>query len=57
MRKIAELVGRHLEWVQPSAFRMQYELRADDEVAATLRLRSSFGSFATGESEEVRLFT
>ena len=52
MRKIAELVGRQVEWVQPSVFKMQYELRADDELAATLRFRSSFGSFATGESED-----
>jgi hypothetical protein len=52
MRRIAELVGQQLEWVQPSVFKMQYELRADDELAATLRFRSSFGSFATGESED-----
>jgi hypothetical protein len=52
MRKIAELVGQELEWVQPSVFRMQYELRADDELAATLRFRSSFGSFASGESAD-----
>ena len=52
MRKIAELVGQQLEWVQPGVFKMHYELRADDEVAATLRFRSSFGSFATGESAD-----
>jgi len=52
MRKIAELVGQELEWVQPGLFKMQYELRADDELAATLRFRSSFGSFATGESAD-----
>lgn len=52
MRKIAELVGQQLEWVQPSVFKMHYELRAGDEVAATLRFRSAFGSFATGESAD-----
>lgn len=52
MRKIAELVGQKLEWVQPGVFKMHYELRADDELAATLRFRSSFGSFATGESAD-----
>jgi|SRR5689334_23429449 len=52
MRKIAELVARQLEWVQPGTFKMHFELRADDEVAATLRFRSSFGSFATGESAD-----
>lgn len=31
---------------------MQYELRAGGELAATLRFRSSFGSFATGESAD-----
>lgn len=52
MRKIAELIGQQLEWVQPSALKMQYELRAGDELAATLRFRSSFGSFATGENAD-----
>ena len=28
---------------------MEYELRAGDMLAATLRFRSSFGSFATAE--------
>ena len=31
---------------------MEYELRADDEVIATLRFRSSFGTFATAESAD-----
>ena len=52
MRKIAELVGQQLKWEQPGVFKMHYELRADDELAATLRFRSSFGSFATGESAD-----
>ncbi|HEY0765862.1 MAG TPA: hypothetical protein VGD61_26010 [Pyrinomonadaceae bacterium] len=52
MRKIADVVGQELEWVQPSVFKMQYELRAGDELAATLRFRSSFGSLATGESAD-----
>jgi len=52
MRKIAELIGQQLKWGQPSAFKMQYELQAGDELAATLRFRSSFGSFATGESAD-----
>lgn len=50
MRKIAGLAGRELKWVQPSVLKMEYELRADNELVATLRFRSSFGSFATGES-------
>jgi len=52
MRKIAELVGKQLKWVQPRVLKMQYELRADDELAATLGFRSSFGSFARGESAD-----
>lgn len=31
---------------------MEYELRADDELVATLRFRSSFGTFATAESAD-----
>lgn len=52
MKKIAEVIGRELEWVQPSAWKMEYELRAGDEPIATLRFRSSFGSFATAESAD-----
>jgi hypothetical protein len=52
MRKIAELISQQLKWVQPSALKMHYELRAGDELASTLRFRSSFGSFATGESAD-----
>ena len=52
MRKIIELVDQPIEWVQPRALKMHYELRASDELVATLRFRSSFGSFATGESAD-----
>ena len=52
MRKIAALTSQELKWEQPSALRMEYELRAGDELAATLRFRSSFGSFATAESAD-----
>jgi len=52
VKKIAEVIGRELEWVQPSAWKMEYELRAGDELIATLRFRSSFGSFATAESAD-----
>jgi len=46
------MIDRELKWVQPSAWKMQYELRTGDELIATLRFRSSFGSFATAESED-----
>lgn len=52
MKKIAELTGQELKWVQPSAFKMHYELRAGEVLAATLHFRSSFGSLATGESAD-----
>ena len=52
MRKIASLTGQGLRWEQPRVFKMEYELRAGPELAATLKFRSSFGSFATGESAD-----
>lgn len=52
MKHIAQLVGSSLEWVQPRALKMEYELRSGEEVVATLRFRSSFGSFATAESAD-----
>jgi hypothetical protein len=54
MRKIASLAGRDLRWVQPHALKMEYELLDGDLPAATLRFRSSFGSFATAESADGR---
>lgn len=53
MRRIFDLVNRPLKWVQPGALKMHYELRSADELAASLRFRSSFGSFATAESADV----
>lgn len=51
MRRIAELVGQSLKWEQPSALKMNYELRTGDgELAALLHFRSSLGSFATAET-------
>ena len=53
MRRIAELVGQSLKWEQPSALKMNYELRkGDGELAALLHFRSSFGSFATTETAD-----
>ena len=52
MLRIAELAGHDLKWVQPDGFKMEYELLDGDTVAATLRFRSSFGSFATAESAD-----
>ena len=52
MMKLADLIGQELKWVQPHALKMEYELRAGDAVAATLRFRSSLGSFATAASAD-----
>lgn len=43
-------VQSQLEWVQPRALEMFYELRSDAGPIATLGFRSSFGSLATAES-------
>ena len=51
MRKINS-VQRRLEWVQPGALKMYYELRSDNELIATLGFRSLLGSFATAESAD-----
>lgn len=33
MKKIAEVIGKELEWVQPSAWKMEYELHAGSELS------------------------
>ena len=50
MRKIADSIDRGLEWSQPTMMKQEFELRAAGELVASLRFRSSFGSFATGTS-------
>lgn len=52
MKRLADLIDRELKWTQPGAFKMHYELHSGDEIAAALRFRSLFGSFATGESAD-----
>ncbi|MBI3175756.1 MAG: hypothetical protein HYZ25_18700 [Chloroflexi bacterium] len=52
MVKLAELVGHELKWIQPHALKMEYELHAGEMIAATLRFRSSLGSFATATSAD-----
>jgi hypothetical protein len=52
VKNIARLIDHELKWVQPSALKQEFELQTDGEVAATLRLKSSFGSFATAESAD-----
>jgi hypothetical protein len=52
MKKIRDLIGRELKWVQPHATKMDFELKDGEEIAATLHFRSLFGSFATAESAD-----
>jgi hypothetical protein len=52
MKNIRALIGRELKWLQPHALKMEYELQDSGELAATLRFRSSLGSFATAESAD-----
>ena len=53
MTRVADLAGRLLKWEQPSLLKMEYDLHTGDgELAATLRFRSSFGSFATADSAD-----
>lgn len=52
MKNIHALVGHELQWLQPHALKMEYELQDLGELTATLRFRSSFGSFATAESAD-----
>lgn len=54
MRHLVDLVGMDLKWEQPSAIKMEYALYPgeSDELVATLKFRSSFGSLATAESAD-----
>jgi hypothetical protein len=49
VRPISELAGEELVWVQPAAGRREHELRAGDDVVATLRFQR--GSLADAEAE------
>lgn len=52
MKRLDQVTGLPLQWTQPSAWREAYELRAGDDLVATLRFRSAFGSFATSETAD-----
>jgi hypothetical protein len=45
--QIQDLVGHDLEWAQSGLFSSEHELTRGDDLIATLRFRSAFGSFAT----------
>ncbi|MBI4429297.1 MAG: hypothetical protein HY562_09285 [Ignavibacteriales bacterium] len=54
MRIIASMIGRELQWIQPSIFRRQYELRAGDIVVAKLEWVKFFAMKARAESADGR---
>jgi len=52
MQKIVSSIGLPLEWQQPKLLKMEYELKSGDSLLATLRFRSSWGTFATAETAD-----
>jgi hypothetical protein len=52
MKQIAQLAGTELIMSQANAFKQEYEFRIRDELAATLKFKSSFSSLATAESAD-----
>jgi hypothetical protein len=50
MRPISEVADQELLWVQPAARKREHELRAGDDVVATLRFQG--GSLADAEAAE-----
>jgi len=49
VRPISETAGEELLWIQPAARRREHELRAGDDVVATLRFQQ--GSLADAEAD------
>jgi hypothetical protein len=52
MNSLVTSIGLPLQWQQPNAFKMEYELSSGEVLFATLRFRSSWGTFATAESAD-----
>jgi hypothetical protein len=52
MKSVFDIIGAELQWTQPSLMKQEFELHANGELAARLRFRSAFGSFATAESKD-----
>ena len=52
MRLIQEAADQELIWRQPSAMKLHYELRAGDEVLATLQWKNAWGTLATARTAE-----
>lgn len=50
MNGLEDRIGHELEWVQPHALQLEFELRDGEEVLMTMRFRGLLSSFATAES-------
>lgn len=50
MKPIRAIANQFLRWTQPALLKREYELRAGDEVVATLRWQKTFGSLALAET-------
>jgi hypothetical protein len=49
MKRITDFKGIRMQWKQPHLTTSAYELKSNDELLATLKFNSAFGSLATGE--------
>jgi hypothetical protein len=52
MKRMSEIGSLPLEWIQPKALQEAYELRTGDELVATLKFRSAFGTLARAECHD-----
>lgn len=48
MKKISELCGQNLQWIQPRLTDPYFELHLNEEPIASLKFRNAFGSYAEG---------
>ena len=52
MKRLRDLVGCELKWIQPRAMKRGFELKNGEETVAVLDFRSAFGSLATAGTAE-----
>jgi hypothetical protein len=50
MQKLSTVIGRQIHWIQPKALERRFELRAEDDLVATLRFETAFGTLATAQA-------
>jgi hypothetical protein len=50
MQKLSTVIGRQIHWIQPKALERRFELRAEDDLVATLRFETAFGTRATAQA-------